>query len=132
MITFYLARLLGKDAMHLIFGEERIGKFIHHLNSKRAFAIILVLFLIPGFPKDLITYAAGVSEVKMKPFLLLSLVGRTPAMMGTVMMGSICLLYTSGARGAGTNGHQKPEGGLQQGLRLLYRGDQVQFRHGSR
>lgn len=88
-LAFTIARLLGRDAIHVIFGEERISKFVNQLNSKRAFVIILILFIIPGFPKDLVTYAAGVSAIKLKPFLLLSLVGRTPAMMGTLMMGSM-------------------------------------------
>ncbi|MDD2476645.1 MAG: VTT domain-containing protein [Dysgonamonadaceae bacterium] len=88
-ITFYFARILGRDAIHTLFGKEKIGKFINQLNSKRSFAIIFVLYLIPGFPKDLITYAAGVSQLKFKALLFLSLVGRTPALMGTIMMGSM-------------------------------------------
>ncbi|WP_051280204.1 TVP38/TMEM64 family protein [Anaerovorax odorimutans] len=88
-LTFYLSRLLGKDAMHVIFGEEKINRFVNLLNSKKAYIILFVLFVIPGFPKDLVTYAAGVSEIKIKPFLILSLVGRTPALMTTIMMGSM-------------------------------------------
>jgi uncharacterized membrane protein YdjX (TVP38/TMEM64 family) len=42
--------------------------------------------VIPGIPKDLLSYAAGVSEIKLKPFLLLSLVGRSPALMVTIAM----------------------------------------------
>ena len=89
LVTFYLARLLGKDALHIIFGEEKFSRFVHTLNSKKSYLILFVIFLIPGIPKDLFTYAAGVSEIKLKPFLLLSLIGRTPAMMGSVMMGSM-------------------------------------------
>ena len=58
VITFYLARLLGKDALHVIFGEERFTKFVHTLNTKRSFIVLFVIFLIPGIPKDLFTYAA--------------------------------------------------------------------------
>ena len=89
VITFYLARLLGKGALHVIFGEERFSKFVHTLNTKRSFIILFVIFLIPGIPKDLFTYAAGVSEMRIVPFLLLSLIGRMPAMMGSVMMGNM-------------------------------------------
>lgn len=89
VLTFYLARFLGRDAMHVIFGEKRITKFIDHLNSKRAFAIIFVIYVIPGIPKDLLTYAAGVSEFRLRTLLILSLTGRTPAMMITIMMGSM-------------------------------------------
>ncbi|MDF2653548.1 MAG: DedA family protein [Bacillota bacterium] len=89
VITFYLARLLGKDALHLIFGEEKFSRFVHTLNKKRSFVILFVIFLIPGIPKDIFTYAAGVSEIRIIPFLMLSLGGRLPAMMGSVMMGSM-------------------------------------------
>ena len=89
VVTFYLARLLGRDALHVIFGEEKFSRFVHMLNSKRSFIFLFVIFLIPGFPKDIFTYAAGVSEFRVVPFLLLSLAGRTPAMMGTILMGSM-------------------------------------------
>ncbi len=88
-IAFGLARVLGRDGVHLLFGEKRISKFVNQLNSKKAFAILFVLFAIPGLPKDLVTYAAGISQFGYKPFLLLSLIARTPALMGTIMMGSM-------------------------------------------
>jgi len=87
VITYYLAKLLGRDAMHLIFGEERINQFIHSLNSKKAMMIVFFIFLIPGVPKDLCNYAAGLSEMKLKPFLIVSLIGRSPAMMGSLLIG---------------------------------------------
>lgn len=89
VITFYLARLLGKDALHVIFGEEKFTRFVHTLNSKRSYLVLFVIFLIPGIPKDLFTYAAGVSEIRVVPFLLLSLTGRMPAMIGSIMMGNM-------------------------------------------
>lgn len=89
VITFYLARLLGRDALHIVFGEERFSKFIHTLNSKRSFVVLFVIFLIPGIPKDIVTYAAGVSELRVTAFLILSMVGRTPAMIGSILMGSM-------------------------------------------
>lgn len=89
VITFYLARLLGKDALHVIFGEEKINKFVHTLNSKRSFIVLFVIFLIPGIPKDLFTYAAGVSEIRITTFLMISLIGRTPAMIGSILMGNM-------------------------------------------
>ncbi len=89
VLTFYLAKTLGTDAMYAIFGEKKIDKFIKILNSKKAYVIIFVLYVVPGFPKDLITYAAGVSNIKLKPFLIIALVGRTPALMGTILMGSM-------------------------------------------
>lgn len=87
VITYYLAKLLGRDAMHLIFGEQKINEFIHKLNSKKAVVIVFLIFLIPGVPKDLCNYAAGISEMKLKPFLIVSLIGRSPGMMGSLLIG---------------------------------------------
>lgn len=89
VITFYLARLLGRNSLHVIFGEEKFSRFVHTLNSKRSYMVLFVIFLIPGIPKDIFTYAAGVSEIRVGPFLLLSMTGRTPAMMGGILMGNM-------------------------------------------
>ena len=87
IITYYIARLLGNDAMHLIFGEEKIKKMLRKMNSKKAIVVVFIIFLIPGVPKDLCNYAAGLSEMKLKPFLIVSLIGRTPGMMGSLLIG---------------------------------------------
>ncbi|MGI6722122.1 MAG: TVP38/TMEM64 family protein [Anaerovoracaceae bacterium] len=87
VITFYLAKFLGRDAMHLFFGKEKVQKYEAMFNSKRAFVVVLLVYLIPGIPKDLCCYLAGLSEIKLKPFLILSLIGRTPAMMASLLIG---------------------------------------------
>lgn len=87
IITFYLARWLGKDAMFLMFGQEKMQSFIDRLNGKRAFIIVFILYLIPGIPKDLFNYAAGVSDMKCSTFLIISLAGRSPGMLGSLAIG---------------------------------------------
>ena len=86
-ITFGLAKLLGQDFLHLFFGEEKIGYYVERLNSKRAYTLVFLLYLIPGIPKDVVSYAAGASEMHFKPFLILSAVGRLPGMCGSLLMG---------------------------------------------
>ena len=88
-ISFYLAKLLGKDAVHLFFGDERMCYFLERLNSKRAYTIVFLLYVIPGLPKDVVSYAAGISEMKFKPFLILSLLGRIPGMAGSLLIGAL-------------------------------------------
>ena len=63
--------------MHLIFGEEKIKSMLETLNSKKAVVLVFLIFLIPGVPKDLCNYVAGLSEMKLKPFLIVSLIGRS-------------------------------------------------------
>lgn len=87
VITYYLAKILGHDIMHLIFSEEKIHNMLKTLNSKKAVILVFLIYLIPGVPKDLCSYVAGLSEMKLKPFLVISLIGRSPGMMGSLLIG---------------------------------------------
>ncbi|MDY2680331.1 MAG: VTT domain-containing protein, partial [Lentihominibacter sp.] len=87
VLTYYIARVLGHDAMHLIFGEEKIHQMLDTLNSKKAVVLVFLIFLIPGVPKDLCNYVAGLSEMKLKRFMIVSLIGRSPGMMGSLLIG---------------------------------------------
>ena len=89
VISYYLAKILGHDAMHMIFGEERIQELLVTFNSKKAMILVFLFYLIPGLPKDLCSYVAGLSEMKLKAFLIISLVGRSPAMMGSLLIGRL-------------------------------------------
>lgn len=89
IITFYLAKLLGRDFLHMAFGEEKMKYYIEKLNSKKAYTIVFLIYLIPGIPKDMVSYAAGLSEIKFKPFVILSAVGRLPGMVGCLLMGNL-------------------------------------------
>lgn len=87
VITYYVAKLLGRDAMHMLFNEEKLTDMLNRINSKRGVMAVFLIYLIPGLPKDLCTYAAGISNMKLKPFLILSLIGRSPGMMGSLLIG---------------------------------------------
>ncbi|MGN0712550.1 MAG: TVP38/TMEM64 family protein [Anaerovoracaceae bacterium] len=88
-ISFLLAKLLGRDFLHLFFGEEKMSYYISRLNSKRGYTLVFLLYLIPGIPKDVVSYAAGVSEIRFKPFLILSAAGRLPGMIGCLLFGML-------------------------------------------
>ena len=87
VISFYLAKLLGSEAMHLFFGEEKVKEYQRRLNSGRGLLLACLIYLIPGVPKDLVSYAAGISEMRFRPFLLAATVGRSPGMLGSVRIG---------------------------------------------
>ncbi|MDO4176700.1 MAG: TVP38/TMEM64 family protein [Bacillota bacterium] len=86
-ITYYLAKIIGKDAMHVLFGEKKINEVLDHMNSRRAVAIVFLIYLIPGLPKDICNYVAGLSELKFRPFIIISTLGRTPGIMGSLLIG---------------------------------------------
>ena len=87
-VSYYLAKLLGQGILYLLFDEDQMNHFIEKLNSKKAIVAVFVIYLIPGLPKDACSYAAGISNMKLKAFLIVSLIGRTPAMAGSLLIGN--------------------------------------------
>ena len=49
---------------------------------------MFLLFLLPGLPKDLLSYAAGFSGMTIIEFLVLSGLARSPALHASVMIGA--------------------------------------------
>ena len=88
-ITFWLAKGLGSDFVHIFFEKDKTEDYVKRLNSKKAYTIVFLIYAIPGIPKDVVSYAAGLSEMKYKPFIILSTIGRLPGMMGSIMIGSM-------------------------------------------
>lgn len=87
IVTYYLAQFLGKDALHVLFGKRHVEDYLNKINSKKGYILVFLIYLIPGVPKDLCSYAAGLSDMKLKAFLILSTVGRSPGMMGSLLIG---------------------------------------------
>jgi len=58
------------------------------INSKKADAAMFVLFLIPGIPKDVLTYIAGITPVRPLKFFAIITIGRLPALLASSYIGS--------------------------------------------
>ncbi|MDR1272409.1 MAG: VTT domain-containing protein [Clostridiales Family XIII bacterium] len=86
-IAFFLAKFLGRDFVFMLAGKERSEKFIAAMNSKKAFNAIILIYLLPGLPKDIFTYVAGLSKLKPAPFVLISTAARLPALCGSLLVG---------------------------------------------
>ncbi len=88
-ITYFLAKFLGKDFVHMIFGEEKISEFTHKLNSKKSYIIVFLIYLIPGIPKDMVGYAAGISNMDYPLYIATSTIGRIPGIIGCIIIGEM-------------------------------------------
>ena len=86
-ITFYLGKILGRDAMHVIIPEDKIEHYTARINSKNGIIIIFLLYLIPGLPKDTINYIGGISDIRFLLFFPVSMMGRIPGMLGSLIIG---------------------------------------------
>ena len=88
-IAFGLARVLGRGFVRLFMSEEQFEKYSSRLNSNKGYTLCFILYLIPGIPKDILCYVAGASEIRFLPFLIISMVGRLPGLVGSIVMGTL-------------------------------------------
>ena len=84
LAAFTIAKYLGKEFVLMIFKEKNVEKFSKMMNTSKAYIVIVIIFMIPGFPKDAFTYAAGLSNTRTLPFVLTATVARSPAMLATM------------------------------------------------
>ena len=87
-ITFFLAKALGRDMVSIIFDKDKVDEYHRKLNSGKGLALAGLIYLIPGVPKDLVSYVAGISDMKFKPFIIVSSIARIPGMIGSLLLGS--------------------------------------------
>jgi uncharacterized membrane protein YdjX (TVP38/TMEM64 family) len=80
-IAFSLARIFEKLAVEKFVSPQTIKKF-DYLIGHEGLILSLLLFLIPGFPKDALCYVLGLTPMHIGIFLIISTVGRIP---GTLM-----------------------------------------------
>jgi uncharacterized membrane protein YdjX (TVP38/TMEM64 family) len=83
LIAFLTARVVGLPLVKLVVKAETIEKF-HFVTEPRGEIATLVLFMIPGFPKDILSYLLGLSPMRFLTFLVVCSLGRIP---GTLMLG---------------------------------------------
>ncbi len=89
IIIFYSVKILGKDFIELTAGSKAMQKFKFLQDEKKLKTLIFILFFIPGTPKDLITYAIPFTKVRLKDFILISLLARIPSVVSSTYAGDL-------------------------------------------
>ena len=80
-----LTRKFGRRLVESLYPREKIDALPIINNPKRRNILTVLLFLIPGTPKDLITYAVGITDMSVPAYLLLATAARFPSIiMSTV------------------------------------------------
>jgi uncharacterized membrane protein YdjX (TVP38/TMEM64 family) len=88
LVNFGLGRILGRPFVDAVFGVERARRIEAATGGGKAAAGFFLLFVIPGIPKDALTYAAGASRLSFGAFIAASTLGRLPGIFGSAYMGS--------------------------------------------
>lgn len=89
-VIYILVKKLGKKFVYHFCDEKRIIK-IENLkifqNTKKIEKILLILFLVPGTPKDLLTYVAALLPIKPLNFIVIATLARFPSVISSTLAG---------------------------------------------
>jgi uncharacterized membrane protein YdjX (TVP38/TMEM64 family) len=77
-----LARLLGRPIVERLASRELIERYDYVMKHK-GLLLAFLMFLIPGFPKDILCYILGLGHMRQRDFLIVSAAGR---LLGTVLL----------------------------------------------
>lgn len=87
-LIFFAVRKWGIKIVEAFFSAEKINRFAFLRNEKKLNLLVFILFLIPGTPKDIINYLAGLTPMKLSTFVLLSTVARIPSVISSTITGN--------------------------------------------
>ena len=90
-IIVFAVRKLGRKFVYDFCDETKVKKIENSKlfkNSKKIESIMIILFVIPGTPKDLLVYIAGLLPIKPLRFVLISTFARFPSVISSTLAGA--------------------------------------------
>lgn len=90
-IIMLLVRKFGRKFIYKLFEKEKIDKIEKSKmfkNPKRLEWIMVLLFIIPGTPKDIIVYLAALLPINPYRFIAISAIARIPSIISSTLAGA--------------------------------------------
>lgn len=88
LLIYWGVRRWGWSLVGLFFDRSMLDRFAWLKDAKRLEFMMLAVFLIPGTPKDFLTYFAGLTEMRFVPVVLIATFGRIPSIVTSTIAAS--------------------------------------------
>ena len=95
--VFLFVRRFGMRAVEAFYTRDQISSLSFIRDEKRLYTLLFLLYLIPGTPKDALTYFAGLTPISLPRFLLLTTLARLPAIIASSVSGDALIAQNYGA-----------------------------------
>ena len=89
LIVYALVKKFGMAFVEIFFSKEKIANIKFLKSSKKRDALIFLLFIIPGTPKDILCYFLGLTDIKYSTVIFISVVGRLPSVVTSTISGNL-------------------------------------------
>lgn len=87
ILVILLVRKFGMRLVEVFFSKDKIKSLKFLQSSPRNAIIFSIIFIMPGTPKDLLCYYAGLTDINLPLLLLVTTVGRIPAVITSTIGG---------------------------------------------
>ena len=87
-LIFVLVRKFGIKVVEVFFDQKKISEVRFLNTSKKTKVLSFLLMLIPGTPKDFLSYFAGLTQLTLKQWLLIVVVARLPSVLTSTVTGA--------------------------------------------
>lgn len=88
LIVYALVKKLGMPIVSVFIDPDRLQNLWFVRDESRFEKIAFLLFFIPGTPKDLLTWAAGLLKINPLRFFLFSTIARLPSILTSTLAGA--------------------------------------------
>lgn len=96
--VFLLVRRFGQRLVEVFFSREKLRSIRFLKATPRRDLLFLIIFMLPGTPKDLLCFFAGLTDIRFGVWLVICSLGRLPAIISSTVGGDA--LGTKNYRGA--------------------------------
>ena len=86
--VFAVVRKWGVPLVEVFFPREKLEKLSFLKTSPKRTALLWLVFTVPGTPKDLLCYFAGLMDLSWPSWLLIASVGRLPSIITSTVGGN--------------------------------------------
>ncbi len=88
IIILFLTRWIGMRILRLFRLEKKLQSMQFLQDREKRNRLLFIFYLLPGTPKDTMTYFAGLTDIKMTEFLIISSIARIPAIVSSTICGA--------------------------------------------
>jgi uncharacterized membrane protein YdjX (TVP38/TMEM64 family) len=88
LAIFAIVKKFGRPVVEAFVDEKNLTKFKFLQDAQKLTAVLMILYLIPGIPKDVISYLVPLTPISKKDFFTYVMPCRLPAIMMSTVMGS--------------------------------------------
>lgn len=88
IIILIMTRRIGKRILRVFRLENKLQSMRFLQDREKRNRLLFIFYLVPGTPKDTMTYFAGLTDINRAEFMIISSIARIPAIVSSTICGA--------------------------------------------